>query len=136
MRAWICFALAATLACGGKEDVGGTPVGSCTFGSSEGRGGGDQWLCTSAVVDAADTGPFQQCPANVGAGVSCVISNSSGPGFGAQPGWVGNPPPGFTSVFSSGTLGPCLQCTSNGLGVVWNCTSQVWEAGDVFTCGQ
>jgi len=135
MRTWFLFALAATLACGGKEDVGGTPVGSCTLGPGN-PSGVNQWECTSALVDADGTGPFQQCPANVGAGVSCVISSSSGTGFGAQPGWVGNPPPGFTSVFSSDTLGPCLQCTSNGLGVVWNCASQVWEAGDVFTCGQ
>jgi hypothetical protein len=38
--------------------------------------------------------------------------------------------------YSSTSSPPCFTCTSNGLGVVWNCTSQVWEAGDVFSCGQ
>lgn len=113
------------LGCVGKEEVEGTPVGSCSLG-------GSQWDCTSPLADAS--GSFQQCPANVGAGVSCVINNSdpsslSGPSSGPTA-------PGFQSVFNSDTLGPCLQCTSNGRGVVWTCTSQVWEAGDVFSCRQ
>ena len=119
------FIVAATLACGGKEEVGGTPIGSCTLGTSPLGANADQWSCTSTVVDAAGMGPFQRCPANVGAGVSCAFPNSA------------SEDPGFTSVFTSNTYSPCLQCTSNGLGVVWTCSSQTqWEAGDVFSCGQ
>ena len=135
MRPWMLFAVAATLACGGKAEVGGTPVGSCTLGVSQLGANADQWRCTSSVVDAAGMGPFQWCPANVGAGVSCVVRTSGTIVGGTSP-LSGPSAPGLTSVFNSGTLGPCLQCTSNGLGVVWNCTSQVWEAGDVFSCGQ
>jgi hypothetical protein len=69
MRTWIAVALAAMLACGGKEDVGGAPLGSCTLGASQFGANADQWSCTSAIVDASGMGPFQQCPANVGAGV-------------------------------------------------------------------
>jgi hypothetical protein len=131
MRAWILLVFAASVACAGKEEVGGTPVGSCTLGASQFGPGGDLWSCGSSVVDAGGT--FQQCPANVGAGASCVVGNSSVNDFNPQPGLAGDN--GFQNVFAS-ELGPCFQCTSNGLGVVWNCTSQVWEAGDVFSCGQ
>lgn len=41
MRAWVLFVLATAVACGGKKEVGGTPVGSCTLGSGE-------WSCLGA----------------------------------------------------------------------------------------
>jgi hypothetical protein len=138
MRAWILLALSVTLSCGGKEEVGGTPVGSCTLGVSQLGANAEQWSCTSSVVDAAGMGPFQQCPANVGAGASCAVNNSGtspldGPGSPLD----GPMAPGFTSVFTSSTYAPCLQCTSNGLGVVWTCSAQTqWEAGEVFSCSQ
>jgi hypothetical protein len=76
------------------------------------------------VVDASGMGPFQQCPANVGAGVSCVFPDTTN----------GD---GLKNVFTSNVYAPCLQCTGNGLWVVWTCSSQTqWEAGDVFSCGQ
>jgi hypothetical protein len=132
MRAWIVFAVAATFACGGKEEVGGAPVGSFTLGTGPLGANADQWSCTSSVIDAAGMGPFQRCPANVGAGVSCAL-----PGSMTNNGGITVNDPGFTNVFSSGVYSPCLQCTSNGLGVVWSCSSQTqWEAGDVFSCGQ
>ena len=134
MRAWISFVLVAVLACGGKEEVGGAPVGSCTLGTSQFGASADQWSCTSSVVDAAGMGPFQQCPANVGAGISCLVSNSGPTTPNGSPSGPGAP--GFQNVFTSNTLAPCLECTSNGRGVVWTCTSQVWQAGDVFSCGQ
>jgi hypothetical protein len=123
MRAWLLFALSAALGCGGKEVVGGTPVGSCALGAGN-PPGVNQWECTGALVDAAGLGPLQQCPANVGAGISCVLPSAMGS-------------IGFRNVIDSNTYAPCLQCASNGLGVVWTCSSQTqWEAGDVFSCGQ
>jgi hypothetical protein len=115
MRAWILLALTTMLACGGKEEVGGTPVGTCTVNAGE-------WSCTAALADASGTWP--QCAADVGAGASCGgtdtttdTTNSTAP------------------AHYRSSSPPCFTCTSNGLGVVWSCTSQVWEAGDVFSCG-
>jgi hypothetical protein len=46
MRAWILLALSVTLSCGGKEEVGGTPVGSCMLGVSQLGANAEQWSCT------------------------------------------------------------------------------------------
>lgn len=136
MRGWFLLVFAATVACGGKEEVGGTPVGSCTLGTSQLGANADQWSCISSVVDAAGMGPFQQCPANIGAGVSCEFSSRSSALSGGTSPLSGPQAPGFTNVFDTSTYAPCLQCTSNGLGVVWTCSAQTqWEAGDVFSCG-
>jgi len=121
MRAWFPLLFTAALACGGKTEVGGKPVGSCTFASGE-------WTCTSTDVDAAATSPqtLPACPGNVGAGGVCATGDNT----------VDTTNPTVPAHYGNAAWPPCFGCTSNGLGVVWTCTSQGWEAGDVLSCAQ
>jgi hypothetical protein len=119
----VSIVIAVLAACGGKEEVGGTPVGSCTLDPGA-QPNVSQWNCTSMFADASGTLP--QCPGNIGAGGSCGGTDTT----------TDTTNPTEPAHYSSTSSPPCFTCTSNGLGVVWNCTSQVWEAGDVFSCGQ
>jgi hypothetical protein len=116
-RGCVSIIIAILAACGGKEEVVGKPVGSCSLI-------GSAWYCTSALADASGTWP--QCTSNVGQGVSCSGTDTT----------VGTTNPTQPASTTTTNAPDCFNCTSNGLGVVWNCTSQVWEAGDVFSCGQ
>jgi hypothetical protein len=60
---------------------------------------------------------------NIGAGAACGNTDTT----------TDTTNPAAPAHYSTAS---CFDCTSGGLGVVWNCTSQVWEAGDVFSCGQ
>jgi len=91
-------------------------VGSCTLGSGE-------WTCTSSLADAS--GMLPQCASGVGAGASCGGTDTT----------VDTTNPNEPAHYTTNSP-PCFTCTGNGLGVVWTCSSQVWEAGDVFSCGQ
>jgi hypothetical protein len=111
-KLWTVIAVFVAIGCGGKEEVEGPPVGSCSLG-------GGMWSCTSAVADSG--GSWSQCPSNVGQGSSCSVNDTT----------TDTTNPTQPAHYSNTN---CFMCTSNGLGVVWTCTSGVWETGEVFSC--
>lgn len=112
-----CLASLAVLAgCGGQTKLTGTPEGTCTLV-------GGMWSCVPTADGGAPEGgsafALPQCPSNAGSG-SCSSDTT-----------VDTTNPNEPAHYSSGD---CFQCTDDGLGVHWLCTSQGWQSQGIYSC--